>query len=106
IKISRTLQILDEAGVTVKVDSLGIESNIGDKSNPAFKLITTVMGQVAEMERDTLLERQREGIAIAKAKVVYKGRVRGSKQSKSEFLSKYPKVIRELKSGISLRKTA
>ena len=34
----------------------------------------SVMGAVAEFERSILLERQREGIAIAKAKGVYKGR--------------------------------
>ena len=106
LDILTTLQILDKAGVTVKVDSLGLESRIGDKSNPAFKLITTVMGQIGEMERETMLERQREGIAIAKAKGTYKGRVRGSTQTKKEFLSQYTNVIKELNAGMSLRKTA
>ena len=106
LDILTTLQILDKAGVTVKVDSLGLESRIGDKSNPAFKLITTVMGQIGEMERETMLERQREGIAIAKAKGTYKGRVRGSTQTKKEFLSLYTNVIKELNAGMSLRKTA
>ncbi|MEO5787755.1 MAG: recombinase family protein [Gelidibacter sp.] len=106
LDILTTLQILDKAGVTVKIDSLGLESRIGDKSNPAFKLITTVMGQIGEMERETMLERQREGIAIAKAKGTYKGRVRGSTQTKKEFLSQYTNVIKELNAGMSLRKTA
>ena len=106
LDILTTLQILDKAGVTVKIDSLGLESRIGDKSNPAFKLITTVMGQIGEMERETMLERQREGIAIAKAKGTYKGRVRGSTQTKKEFLSQYTNVIKELNMGMSLRKTS
>ncbi len=106
LDILTTLQILDKAGVTVKIDSLGLESRIGEKSNPAFKLITTVMGQIGEMERETMLERQREGIAIAKAKGTYKGRVRGSTQTHKEFLSHYTNVIKELNAGMSLRKTA
>jgi DNA invertase Pin-like site-specific DNA recombinase len=54
-----------------------------------------------------MLERQKEGIALAKAKGVYKGRERGSKEVKDEFLSKYPNVIKELKSSDnSLRKVA
>lgn len=36
----------------------------------------SVMGAVAEFERALLLERQREGVAIAKGKGVYKGRTR------------------------------
>ncbi len=34
----------------------------------------TVFGAVAELEREYILQRQREGIAIAKANGVYKGR--------------------------------
>lgn len=106
IDILTTLKHLDNLGMVVKVDSLGIESRIKDKPNPAFKLITTVMGQIGEMERETMLERQKEGIAIAKANGKYKGRVRGSIESKNEFLSKYTKVAKELNLGMSLRKTA
>ena len=106
LDILTTLKYLDDHRGTVKIDSLGLESRVKNKPNPAFKLITTVMGQIGEMERETMLERQREGIAIAKAKGIYKGRVRGSKQSKQDFLNQYTNVIKELKSGISLRKTA
>lgn len=34
----------------------------------------TVFGAVAELEREYILQRQREGIAIAKANGIYKGR--------------------------------
>lgn len=64
------------------------------------------MANVAVMERETLLERQAEGIAIAKAKGVYKGRVRGSVESKEEVLKKYKSVVRFLNENLSLRKTA
>ncbi len=53
-----------------------------------------------------MLERQREGIELAKAKGVYKGRVRGSKEAKDEVLAKYPNVIKRLMEGQSLRNTA
>ncbi|MFT7036452.1 MAG: DNA invertase Pin-like site-specific DNA recombinase, partial [Cyclobacteriaceae bacterium] len=36
----------------------------------------------------------------------YKGRVRGSIESKEEVLAKYPTVIKRLKDGHSLRNTA
>ena len=38
------------------------------------KFMLTVLGAFAEMERSLIRERQREGIAIAKSKGVYKGR--------------------------------
>ena len=34
----------------------------------------TIFAAVAELERDSILQRQKEGIAIAKARGVYKGR--------------------------------
>jgi DNA invertase Pin-like site-specific DNA recombinase len=106
IDILTTLKILDDAGVTVKVDNLGIESRVDDKPNSAFKLIISVLGNISEMERQTMLERQAEGIALAKAKGTYTGRVRGTTEDDDEFLSKYTNVVKELKAGTSLRKTA
>ena len=44
-----------------------------NKQDPYQKMMMTMLGAVAELERSILLERQREGIAIAKAKGKYKG---------------------------------
>lgn len=104
--ILTTLETLKEKKVILKVDNLGIESLVNGKENQAFKLIISVMANIAEMERETILERQREGIALAKAKGLYKGREKGSVESDSEFLAKYKEVIKSLKKGNSLRDTA
>ncbi len=45
-----------------------------DTSTPTGKLMLTVIAAIAEFERENLLERQREGIAIAKKEGKYKGR--------------------------------
>ena len=45
-----------------------------DTSTPTGKLFVTMIGAIAEFERALILERQREGIAIAKAEGKYKGR--------------------------------
>ena len=44
-----------------------------DSSTPSGKLMLTMIGAIAEFERQNLLERQREGIAIAKREGKYKG---------------------------------
>ena len=45
-----------------------------DTTTPTGKFMLTVFGAVAELEREYILQRQQEGIAIAKAKGKYRGR--------------------------------
>ena len=45
-----------------------------DTTTPQGRFMLTVFAGLAELERETILERQREGIAIAKAQGKYKGR--------------------------------
>ena len=47
-----------------------------DTSTPTGKFILTIFGAISELEREYILSRQAEGIAIAKANGVYKGRKR------------------------------
>lgn len=45
-----------------------------DTTTPTGKLMLTMIGAIDQFERECLLERQREGIALAKAAGKYKGR--------------------------------
>ena len=45
-----------------------------DTTTPSGKFMLTIFGAVAELEREYILQRQKEGIAIAKANGVYRGR--------------------------------
>lgn len=45
-----------------------------DTTTPTGRFMLTVFGAIAELERDFILERQREGIVLAKARGAYKGR--------------------------------
>lgn len=56
-----------------KVHLVSIKENL-DTSTPGGRLMLTMIGAINEFERANLLERQAEGIAIAKAKGKYKGR--------------------------------
>lgn len=55
------------------VTLISLKENI-DTSTPQGKLMLTMLGAINEFERMNMLERQREGIAIAKANGKYKGR--------------------------------
>ena len=45
-----------------------------DTTTPSGKFMLTIFGAVAELEREYILQRQREGIAIARDRGIYKGR--------------------------------
>jgi DNA invertase Pin-like site-specific DNA recombinase len=70
--VSHLMQILDD--LTTKLAHLRILGLGIDTAGPTGKLILTVLGGMAEFERGIMLERQREGIARAKAAGKYKGR--------------------------------
>lgn len=56
-----------------KVNLISLKENL-DTSTSTGKLMLTMIGAINEFERMNLLERQKEGIAIAKTKGMYKGR--------------------------------
>jgi len=57
-----------------KVELRILDLNL-DTSTPTGRLMLSMMGALAQFEREMLLERQREGIARAKAEGKFKGRV-------------------------------
>ena len=70
--LGRLLDDLDDRGVGLKILNLGI-----DTTTAAGRLIFTIVGAVAAMERDLLIERTHSGLAAARAR----GRVGGRRRS-------------------------
>ena len=70
--------VADLVGITVTLRKKGVELRILnlnlDTASPTGKLMLNLLGSIAEFERELMLERQREGIAKAKAAGRYKGR--------------------------------
>ena len=75
-RLARNIRDLLE--IVEKIESSGAElvsqKEQLDTTTPAGRFMFQMFGAIAELERSYLLERQREGIEIAKAKGVYKGR--------------------------------
>ena len=101
--IQTTLNWLTEQNVNVYIDNLGMNSlNSKGKPAPTFKLILDILANISQMERESIMERQAEGIAIAVAQGRYKGREKGTVMSDEELLTKHKDVVRHLKAGKSL----
>jgi DNA invertase Pin-like site-specific DNA recombinase len=70
--LGQVIELLTEKNASLVILDMGGTSV--DTSSPTGKLILNVMASVAAFEREMMLERQREGIAKAKAEGKYKGR--------------------------------
>ena len=96
LDILNTINKFNENNVCIYFRQQGIRTlDDNGKENNISKLIISILGIVAEIERKQIRERQLEGISIAKAKGVYKGRNKGTKESLNKFLSK-PKNIKAI----------
>lgn len=75
-------QRLEGRGTHLKIINLNL-----DTTTPTGKLMLNLLGSVAEFERAIMLERQREGIAKAKAAGKYKGRAPTARVKSDEVLA-------------------
>ncbi|AMY19734.1 Putative DNA-invertase from lambdoid prophage Rac [Rhodococcus sp. PBTS 1] len=70
--LRRIVRDLTGRGVRVRFIKEGL--TFTGEDSPKSQLLLTMLGAVAEFERSLILERQREGIAVAKAEGKYKCR--------------------------------
>ena len=83
--LGELLECLESRGAGLVVLSMGGTSV--DTTTATGKMILTMLGAVAEFERDLLKERQRAGIAKAKAEGKYKGREPTAKRQSDKVLA-------------------
>jgi DNA invertase Pin-like site-specific DNA recombinase len=88
--LRRIVRELTSCGV--KVEFVKESLTFAGDDSPMNTLLLSMLGAVAEFERSMILERQREGIAIAKAAGKYKGRKASLSQTQaSELLERLTK---------------
>lgn len=91
------VELLNKKGIIL----VSNKENI-DTSTPTGKLMLTMIGAINEFERTNLLERQKEGIAIAKREKKYKGR---KPVTLPDFEKQYKRYLqREINSKAELAK--
>ena len=81
------INVLIDKGVGVQFKKENLTFSPSEKTNAMNMLLLNIMGAVAQFERETIKERQAEGIAKAKAKGVYKGRKRALTDTQIEKLN-------------------
>jgi DNA invertase Pin-like site-specific DNA recombinase len=100
--IVNTIHFFTKRQICISFISLGLKTLNPDKTeNSISKMVINILGIVSEIERTQILERQRQGIDLAKAKGIYKGRKTGTQEDTLKFLSKpkNKKVIELLRKG-------
>jgi DNA invertase Pin-like site-specific DNA recombinase len=90
------VETLKAKGVSIKFIKENLEFTAG-VDNSISNLMLTMLGAVAQFERELMLERQREGIEIAKAKGLFKGRKASIDRDA---------ILYDISAGLSVRKTA
>ena len=76
------------------------------RTNFMFKPILLTLVGFAEMERELLRERIKSGLDTARRKGKKLGRPAGATETADDILAKYPAVVRNIRSGLSVRKIA
>ena len=106
IDVLNTIERFTVNGINLKSIKEGFETLINGEENPMAKIVISVMGSIAEMERNRIKERTAEGIKIARANGKFRGRKIGSTQSTSRLLERHPVIVKKLNKGLTVREVA
>jgi len=104
----KVIQVLNENGVSLHIKNYNLNTlNPDGKPNPVASLITTILLEIAQMERLTIQERMASGrdqyIARCREKGIKMGRPSSYRKSDEAYKEQYQKEISLLRKGISYR---
>lgn len=104
----KVIRLLNDNGVCLYIKNYNLETLDADgKPNPIASMICTILLEVAQMERLTIMERMASGrdryIAKCRAEGIKMGRPGTYRKSDERMRTQYTKELGLLKKGISLR---
>lgn len=94
------IDFFDQYKVNLIIKDLGLNSYSGGKKNKMFSVVTLLLANMAEMQREEMLESQAQAIAIKRAKGLKYHNSDRKKEDASLTLEKYNNVVKDLKKGI------
>lgn len=86
--VIRTLEWLEEKEVNVHILNNGLQSRPNGKKNPVWKMISSVMSSLYEMELENIKERTTMGRLVYVQRGGKLGRPEGSNENERQFLNK------------------
>jgi DNA invertase Pin-like site-specific DNA recombinase len=103
--VIKTLEWLDEMKVNVVVRNIGLQSRPNGQKNPIWKMISSVMSSLYEMELENIKERTMVGRKVYVLNGGRLGRPEGTKETERDFLDKPQtrEIIKNLKKGLSVK---
>lgn len=103
----RFVEALEEYGVSLYWHAQAIETLLPNgKTNPAARIMLALLSEMARNELEVLRARIMSGLAEAKRKGIKLGRRAGTTLPPKDLLKKHPDILRNLRSGQSIRNTA
>jgi DNA invertase Pin-like site-specific DNA recombinase len=99
--ILNTLDYFTKKGIDIYIVDCGLHTIVNGKPNEFATLLIQIMGAIAEAERKNIKERTRQGIAIAKAKGVYKGKKRGANMKPDKLTERHAEKIAVIQSKLN-----
>ena len=106
VEVLQIVEELTQLGISIYVQNFGLETLKNGKRNPVAQFMFTLLAEFARLERETLRERILSGMDEARRQGIKIGRPAGTTEEKAVFLKKYAAVARQLRAGLSVRKTA
>ena len=106
VEVLQIVEELTQLGISIYVQNFGLETLKNGKRNPVAQFMFTLLAEFARLERETLRERILSGMDEARRQGITIGRPVGATEEKAVFLKKYAAVARQLRAGLSVRKTA
>ena len=103
--VIKTLEWLDEMKVNVVVRNIGLQSRPNGQKNPIWKMISSVMSSLYEMELENIKERTMVGRKVYVQNGGRLGRPEGTKETEKDFLEKpqTKEIIKNLKKGLTIK---
>jgi DNA invertase Pin-like site-specific DNA recombinase len=105
-EIRSTIDFLHSKGISIIFRNLGALESLDERGNESFvtNIIIAIYSELAQEEKRILSERIRSGLVSARAKGKRIGRPKDTKEGAEALFKKYPKLVNDLRNGLSTRK--
>jgi len=103
-----TLDWLEQSAINVTIKNIGLQSRPNGVKNPVWKMISSVMSSIYEMELQNIKERTSVGRLVYLQNGGKLGRPKGTNESEKEFLEKgvSQQITKCLEKGLTIREIA